>query len=142
MIIQKGINLRLSIKDALLGFATTFVVLTFFIAAIFIIRGRIDINLPSIEFVFITFIFIAIPEEAFFRGFILENIGTSIKEILICSLLFSIAHSHRFIILGDYFSFLTFFPSIIMGFLYVKTRNILPSVIFHALSNIAWFMIF
>ncbi|MCX8070443.1 MAG: CPBP family intramembrane metalloprotease [Thermodesulfovibrionales bacterium] len=141
MIMQKKINFKLSFRDALFGFISSISILSMFIPIFLAIRGSFEITLPTAEFIFITIIAIALPEEAFFRGFLLHNFGCNLKGIFISSLLFAIAHSHRFFLYGDYLALATFFPSLIMGFLYVKTVNILPSIIFHSMSNIIMFMV-
>ena len=84
---------------------------------------------------------ISFPEEIFFRGFLQERFGNNIKGLLIVSILFSLMHMPQFIFYGDIYSLFTFFPSLIMGILYMKTSNVLPSTIFHFLSNIV-FLVF
>jgi len=79
---------------------------------------------------------ISFPEEIFFRGFLQERFGNNIKGLLIVSILFSLMHMPQFIFYGDIYSLFTFFPSLIMGILYMKTSNVLPSTIFHFLSNV------
>ena len=81
---------------------------------------------------------VSLPEEAFFRGFLQENLGNNLKGVVLVSILFSIAHLPGFLISGDLYSILTFFPSLVMGYLYVKTSNILPSTIFHLFANIVF----
>jgi membrane protease YdiL (CAAX protease family) len=79
---------------------------------------------------------ISLPEEVYFRGFLQELTGNTIKGVLGVSILFSFMHLPRFIFHGDHNALLTFFPSLVMGFLYLRTSNILPSVIFHFFSNV------
>jgi membrane protease YdiL (CAAX protease family) len=79
---------------------------------------------------------VAFPEEVFFRGFIQESLGRSISSIVYTSLLFSLCHLPSVIAGSSPVVLLTFFPSLIMGALYYWTSNILPSVVFHFLSNI------
>lgn len=141
IIIQKKINLKLSANDAIYGFVISFISIGLFVLIKILDKGTIEFTTPTIQFIIITIIAVALPEEVFFRGFILHNIGCNTKGIVISSLLFAIAHGHRLFFFGDYLAILTLFPSLIMGFLYVRTNNILPSVIFHSLSNIVMFMI-
>jgi membrane protease YdiL (CAAX protease family) len=56
--------------------------------------------------------------------------------VLLVSLLFAVAHVPKALFLGDWMSLLTFFPSLVMGWLYMKTNNILPGTIFHLLANL------
>lgn len=93
---------------------------------------------PTIRFIAIQLLGVAIPEEIFFRGYLQHTIGNNYKGILITSLLFSLAHLPVFFISNDIYPLLTFFPSIIIGFLYMKTVNIMPCIMFHFLSNILW----
>lgn len=79
---------------------------------------------------------VSLPEEAFFRGFMQEKLGNNLRGVVVVSLFFSLAHLPRFIISGDIYSTLTFFPSLVMGYLYVRTSNILAPVLFHLLANI------
>ncbi|HXX80085.1 MAG TPA: CPBP family intramembrane glutamic endopeptidase [Thermodesulfovibrionales bacterium] len=81
---------------------------------------------------------VAIPEEVYFRGFLQQRLGNTLKSVLTVSLLFSFMHLPQFIFYGDRYSLLTFFPSLVMGLLYWRTSNVLPSVIFHFCSNIVF----
>jgi len=81
---------------------------------------------------------VAVPEEVYFRGFLQQRLGNTLREVLLVSLLFSFMHLPQFIFYGDKYSLLTFFPSLVMGLLYWRTSNVLPSTIFHFLSNIVF----
>jgi len=81
---------------------------------------------------------VALPEEFFFRGFLQDSIGKNFRAVLIVSLLFSIAHLPKAVFLGEWVSLFSFFPSLIMGWLYMKTNNILPGTIFHLLANLVY----
>ncbi len=135
-ILQGEINFRFSAKDAAIGVIVSTVVLMpmwYF----FCHSGKSFALLPTNAVLFQLF-GISLPEEAYFRGFLQHRIGNAIKGILIVSLLFALTHLPRFIFHGDAYSLLTFFPSLVMGFLYLRTSNILPSVIFHFSSNIVF----
>ena len=69
---------------------------------------------------------VSFPEEFFFRGFLQDTIGGNFRSVLLVSLLFAVAHVPKVLFLGDWMSLLTFFPSLVMGWLYMKTNNILP----------------
>jgi len=47
-------------------------------------------------------------------------------------------HVPQLIFYGDIYSVMTFFPSLVMGFLYMRTSNVLPSIIFHFFANIVY----
>lgn len=99
--------------------------------------GRVFV-IPSISMLVFQLLMVSIPEEVFFRGFLQESIGNNITGIVITSLLFSLAHLPIFLFYNDVYALLTFFPSIVIGFLYMKTANILPCIMFHFLSNFLW----
>jgi len=81
---------------------------------------------------------ISFPEEVYFRGFLQERVGNTVRGVLIVSALFSFMHIPQFILYGDTYSLLTFFPSLVMGFLYLRTSNVLPSTLFHFCSNVVF----
>ncbi len=92
------------------------------------------------------FLYISVSEELFFRGYLLSKLLKTTHKmhenhpkiwqalsIFCSSVVFALAH---FIILGGPSSLLTFFPGLIMGWLFVKTRNLMAPVVFHGLANI------
>jgi hypothetical protein len=64
--------------------------------------------------------------------------GGKHKGVLFVSLLFAIAHLPKAILYNEWMVLLSFFPSLVMGWLYMKTNNILPGTIFHLLANLAY----
>lgn len=94
-----------------------------------------------------------LPEELFFRGFLLprfENIlGNSINALVIVSLLFNITHIPSHIALGIslpkslLFNLSISYPSgLIWGYLYIKTRSIVPGLFWHtSLTTIGVYLI-
>jgi membrane protease YdiL (CAAX protease family) len=81
---------------------------------------------------------VSFPEEIFFRGFLQDTLGNDFKAVFITSLLFAFAHLPAFFFSGDSYAPLTFFPSLIMGFLYLRTSNVIPPAIFHFLANVVY----
>lgn len=81
---------------------------------------------------------VAVPEEVYFRGFLQQRLGNTLKGVILVSLLFSFMHLPQFIFYGDRYSLLTFFPSLVMGLLYWRTSNVMPSAIFHFSSNLVF----
>ncbi|MEW6001325.1 MAG: CPBP family intramembrane glutamic endopeptidase [Nitrospirota bacterium] len=128
-------------KDIFWGLTVSFILLL--PLYIFLYLGR-EFSFPSFDFIVFQLLGVSLPEEVFFRGFLQDQFGNNIKGLFFVSIIFSIMHVPRFIFHGDIYSLLTFFPSLIMGFLYMKTSNVLPSIIFHFLSNIVFlgFMIY
>ncbi len=131
-----AVNLRFSRDNFLTGLYISLVFL-FPFTLFEIARGGVFV-FPSISVLTFQLLVVSIPEEIFFRGFVQESIGNDIKGILITSLMFSLAHLPVFLFDNNIYALLTFFPSIIMGFIYLKTANTMPCIIFHFLSNIIW----
>ena len=97
------------------------------------------------------FLYIAVSEELFFRGFLQGrllklNIWTT-KEgevswqrltVVISAMVFALAHM---LILGETYAAITFFPGLLFGWLFLKTRSLLTPVIFHGLANTVYALI-
>ena len=135
-VFQGGINFRFSLKDGAIGVMVSAIVLlplSFF----FLQTGKPFVLLP-VSAVLFQLVGVSLPEEAYFRGFLQHRLGHTMKGAVGVSVLFALTHLPRLIFYGDPYSLLTFFPSIVMGFLYYRTSNILPSTIFHLLSNIVF----
>ena len=133
-LMQGKIKLTFCTRDILIGITVSAVVLSpmwYFMSR----RGGIFVFLPATKVLFQIF-GVAFPEEIYFRGFLQDRFGNHIKAMIVVSLLFSLAHLPQLIFYGDPYSLLTFFPSLVMGFLYMRTANVLPCTIFHALANI------
>ncbi|RUM30703.1 MAG: hypothetical protein DSY42_03965 [Aquifex sp.] len=76
---------------------------------------------------------IAFAEEIFFRGFLMQRFSN-----LAVSFMFSFGH---IIYWFNVNSILTFFPSLIFGWLYIKTGSIVAPVIAHFSMNLFLFFI-
>jgi membrane protease YdiL (CAAX protease family) len=81
---------------------------------------------------------IAFAEEVYFRGFLQESLGSTTRSVVLVSSLFAFMHVPQLIIYHDINAILTFFPSLVMGYLYMRTRNIAASTLFHFLANIVY----
>ncbi len=92
------------------------------------------------------FMYIAVVEEIFFRGYVQNNIlktaNTIIQErrkllqwisIIISAACFATAH---IVIQGEIISVLTFLPGLVLGWLFVRTRSLLAPILFHGLANV------
>ena len=92
------------------------------------------------------FLYVAFAEEIFFRGYIISSLlrwQPSLARrrprvwhatiIIISALVFALAH---IILLGNILSVLTFFPGLILSWLFVRTRSLVAPILFHALANI------
>jgi len=139
-LLQGTLHLRFSVKDAATGIVVSAVVLLPF-WYFFSQQGRPFTLLPASAVIF-QFLGVSLPEEVYFRGFLQHKLGNTLREALVVSLLFSLVHLPQFVLYGDRYSLLTFFPSLVMGFLYWRTSNVLPSVIFHFASNIMFLQVY
>jgi len=134
------LRFRISIKDLWHASALSILILSpFFI--IFILLGGQPL-IPGLSAFFFHLMLASIPEEVYFRGYLQELFGNTYTAVVLVSLMFSLAHSPRFIFSGDYSSLLTFFPSVVMGYLYMKTHNLLYPVVFHLFANLLFIVFF
>jgi membrane protease YdiL (CAAX protease family) len=133
-LIAGGIKMKLKMRDILFGVLTSGIVLLSF-WFIMSPAGSRPQPVPLQIMVFQLF-GIALPEEVYFRGFLQESLGNNIRGVFLTSIFFTAMHLPQLAFYGDWSSLLTFFPSLIMGLMYMQTSNILPSVIFHFMANI------
>jgi membrane protease YdiL (CAAX protease family) len=133
IIVGHRVKLRFSVKDFILGLLVSLIILTPY----YVIFGENMKTITVYAFLF-QLLSISFPEEFFFRGFLQDSIGRNFRAVLLVSLLFTVAHLPKALLLGDWMSLLTFFPSLVMGWLYMKTNNILPGTIFHLLANLTY----
>ena len=129
-----SINIKLKMRDLFYGVLTSVIVLLPFWLFLWPAENRPQL-IPLQVMVF-QLIGISLPEEAYFRGFLQEILGNNIRGVIVTSILFAIMHLPQLVFYGDGYALLTFFPSLVMGFMYMQTSNILPSVIFHFSANI------
>jgi len=127
------VKLRFSLKDLLFGLVISLAL----VIPYFLIFGS-NVRAITVYSLIFQLLSVALPEEYFFRGFLQDSVGKNIKAVLFVSLLFSLAHLPRAVFLGEWISLLSFFPSVVMGWLYMKTNNILPGTIFHLLANLVY----
>jgi membrane protease YdiL (CAAX protease family) len=88
---------------------------------------------------------IALPEELFFRGYVqgrLEDVLPPTKTLfgarvgwawVIAAALFGLGH---FLVTFEPQMLTRFFPGLVFGWMFARTRSILPSTIFHAACNL------
>ena len=125
------------------GLVISLIILMFYALILVVIFKRsINFGVLSIPFILTQIIIVAYPEEVFFRGYLQSKIGNNLKGIIIVSVLFAIGHFCTICLpngFSDIFclvNVLTFFPSLVMGFLFFITGNLWASIIFHSLGNI------
>ena len=92
-------------------------------------------NPDLLAFSISTLLFAAIPEEWFFRAYIMTRLGAGIKANVLTSIVFSLLHLFT---QGGVAALLVFVPSLIYGWLYQKTNDIVVVILLHALSNIEY----
>jgi membrane protease YdiL (CAAX protease family) len=127
------VKISFSIKDVVVGLVVSVVLL---LPYSLFFGG--SLQTLSLSFVIFQLLGVALPEEFFFRGFLQDSMGRNLKTVIIVSLLFSLAHLPRTIFLGEWMPLLSFFPSLVMGWLYLKTNNIIPGTLFHFLANLVY----
>lgn len=97
---------------------------------------------------FYQFMYIAVAEEVFFRGYLQGNIlrlTNTVKwgqymprnwiSIVLSAVCFAAAH---IIVQGKIILVLTFLPGLVLGWLFAKTRSLLAPILFHGLANICF----
>jgi membrane protease YdiL (CAAX protease family) len=96
------------------------------------------------------FVYVAFPEELFFRGYFLSNslsllrtagrMGDSaagVMSVVLSAGVFALSHV---VVLGNPAAVLTFFPGLIFGWLFVKVGSLAPSIVLHGAANIGYAM--
>jgi membrane protease YdiL (CAAX protease family) len=94
------------------------------------------------------FLYVAVAEEVFFRGYIQANVTGLLGQvrrlspaaqqriaIVISALCFAAAHV---IVQGQITSALVFLPGLVMAWLFVRTRSLLAPILFHGLANVSY----
>ena len=98
-----------------------------------------------ISWLFYQFMYVAVAEEVFFRGYMQNNILRLTNpdkssqcrlwkwlSIVLSAACFTIAH---IIIQSRIILVLTFLPGLILGWLFIRTRSLLAPILFHGLAN-------
>jgi membrane protease YdiL (CAAX protease family) len=128
------------------GLAVSAVLLSIYTAVIYIYGlysgQKLVFNSLPAAFILTQLLMVALPEEVFFRGYLQNKLGNNIRGVIIVSLLFALGHfitlclggGHNIAICSQ--AVLTFFPSLVMGYLYLKTKTLWASIIFHFFANI------
>lgn len=129
-----------------LGLVVSAVLLAIYTAVIYfygLYSGQhMVINSLPPAFILTQLLMVALPEEVFFRGYLQKKLGNNIKGVIIVSLLFALGHFITLCLAGGHNiaicsqAVLTFFPSLVMGYLYLRTGTLWASIIFHFFANI------
>lgn len=85
-------------------------------------------------------VFTALPEEWFFRCYFLQRLELFNKNLWlangVCSIFFAVLH----IPTQGWLGLLVFFPSLLFGYVYQKSKNLVLVVLLHGLSNLVYIM--
>jgi uncharacterized protein len=129
------INAGISLKQIIFSLLVSAVLI---LPLLVLLPGFFSLRGITFSAALVQFFFISLPEEVFFRGFVQDKLRNDLKGVVIVSFMFAAAHSPALVFHGDLTAPLTFFPSLVMGFLYWKTSSVLPPAVFHLFSNLAF----
>jgi membrane protease YdiL (CAAX protease family) len=139
-------DLRWDMKGAVTGIAVSILILIIYVAVLagygFYSGRSLTFSRLSYSFILMQLLLVALPEEVFFRGYLQHEFGNTVKGIVAVSLLFALGHFVTLCLGGDHGlpvcsqAILTFFPSLVMGYLYMATGTLWASIIFHFLANL------
>jgi len=103
-----------------------------------------------VSWLFYQFLYVAVAEEVFFRGYVQANAmrllagrpwrSKAVQQsivLIISAACFAFAHV---IVQGRMISLLTFLPGLLLAWLFIRTRSLLAPIIFHGLANVAYGM--
>ncbi|MDT8302946.1 MAG: CPBP family intramembrane glutamic endopeptidase [Sedimentisphaerales bacterium] len=138
---------------------TCAIVFPLLLAGIFVLK-QLNLQLPLspiipdgrwLSWVAYQFMYVAVAEEIFFRGYfqcnVLSLLTMSVQKsrvfleiiaIIASATVFAISHC---LILGSVMPIITFLPGVIFGWLLVKTKSLLAPVLFHGLANVFYGLI-
>ena len=96
------------------------------------------------------FTHVAFPEELFFRGYVQARIGClgrticsknslfpQVFAIIVAAFVFALIHA---LMWKNAACMLTFFPGLVLGWLFLQTGSLLTPVLFHGIANIGYGM--
>ncbi len=145
LVTDKMRGLKWDTGGLLTGVIVSIVILPTYIGLDLLLAGAaIHVDRISLAIIALQLFFVALPEEVFFRGYLQETLGNNLKGVVIVSVFFALGHFFTLCVPSGLAggictqSVLTFFPSLIMGFLYARTGTLWGSITFHFLSNIVY----
>ena len=144
-LLGKGLKLEFKLRQVFISLLISLIIIGLYLLLFHVITQKsIHLYALSLNLIIIHLVVIAFPEEAFFRGYLQQELGNDIRSIIIVSILFAIGHFLTICIVSGSFglhcvsALLTFFPSLVMGYLYYKSQSVWGCTIFHFLSNLAY----
>ncbi len=149
-----GLNIRQIGTTLLIVCRTCVVVFTVLFAGLWLLK-YFGLGLPLqpvqpkeqgwVSWLFYQFMYVAVAEEVFFRGYVQSNIlkltnpGKNSQcrlwkwlSIVLSAACFAVAH---IIVQGNIILVLTFLPGLVLGWLFIRTRSLLAPILFHGLAN-------
>jgi len=97
------------------------------------------------EWILYQFFYVAVAEELFFRGYLQGSLLRMVEKseltrrsfwngmtVAVSALVFALAHWY---ILGTAIAAATFFPGLIFGWLFLRTRTLTAPILFHGMAN-------
>lgn len=138
--------LRFDPRGLVRGAGISIAVLLSYLACLYLLSAYLGKTIkfaePTALFVLTHLVAIAFPEEFFFRGYLQRKLGGGWDAVVAASALFALAHLLVICVFsgGGHCAqnALTFFPSLVMGYLYMRTGTIWSSVFFHFAANIVY----
>ena len=91
----------------------------------------------QLQFVFMTILLVALPEEWFFRAYLMTRLGKNIQGNIVSSIAFSLIHG---VTRGWAVGVEVFIPSLLFGWLFQKTDDLISCVLVHSISNLLFIL--
>jgi len=90
--------------------------------------------------------YVAVSEELFFRGYCMRTLQAGLRKwyaparaayaaVIVSSVLFALSHA---LVFRETTALMTFFPGLILGWLFLRSGALWAPILFHALSN-SWY---
>ncbi|MBI3726014.1 CPBP family intramembrane metalloprotease [bacterium] len=138
-LVVHGVLVRPERAASSLGVALA--LLPLYVLGVWLASGSLPARRPPLEeagwLFFSQVLFTAFPEEVFFRGALQPSLLPSRPHvsIVLVSAVFALAHV---VFQEDHAAarLLVFFPSLVFGWLRLRTGSVLPGIFFHALCNV------
>lgn len=114
------------------------------------LRPILPRNQEWVSWILYQFMYVAVAEEVFFRGYVQGNILRLINivvrgqcrlqgwiSIVLSAACFAVAH---ITVAGQIISVLTFVPGLLFGWLFIRTKSLFAPILFHGLANTCCFV--
>ena len=105
-------------------------VLLFILFIISFITDGLEIYLRSL-------LFASLPEEWYFRAYLLSRFGHGLKANIITSILFSLLHTAT---RGYIVGLMVFLPSLFFGWIFQHFKSLSLAVTFHTIANVCYIL--